>query len=96
MSRRRNESRHVIPGKPDDESLMSYLYPQATRIEAPEPPGGFRKSREPKAVRSRRRRRAAEAERLRLAGIFGIGAVVIAAAAVLVAVIVVVLVVQEH
>jgi hypothetical protein len=93
---RRRLSRRVIPGKPDDSSLMSYLYPQATRIEAPEPPGGFRPPREPKAVRSRRRRRAAEAERLHLGGVFGIGAVVIAAAAVLVAVMVVVLVVQEH
>ena len=69
---------------------------QADRIRAPEPPGGFRPPRKPSAVRSRRRQREAEAARLRLTRVFGIGSAIIGAAAVVVAILVIVLLVQQH
>jgi hypothetical protein len=96
MPRRQKLARRVIGGKPEDDGLMSYMSPQATRVQAPEPPGGFRSPRRPKALRSRRRQRAAEAEQLHLASIFSIGTVVIGAVAVFMVIMIAVLFVLEH
>ena len=80
----------------DDRPFGPMPHLQADRIRAPEPPGGFRPPHKSRAVRSRRRQREAEAARLRLTRVFGIGAAIIGAAAVFVAILVIVLLVQQH
>ncbi|HEX4656962.1 MAG TPA: hypothetical protein VH307_06230 [Streptosporangiaceae bacterium] len=83
---------------PDDDDTFWARMPhlQADPVRAPEPPGGFRRLRKPTAMRTRQRQREAEVTRLRLEGIFRVGAAIVGAAVVVVAILVIVLIVQEH
>jgi hypothetical protein len=83
---------------PDDNDTFWARMPhlQADPVRASEPSGGFRRPRRLKAIRTGQRQLEAEVTRLRLEGIFRVGAVIVGAAVVVVAMLVIVLIVQEH
>jgi len=84
----------------DDDGLafLSWTRPKPVRI--PEPPGGFRRCRKPKAQRQRERRREHDrevrAERLHLAALSRLGAVIVGSAVIVVAVLVIALISAAH
>jgi hypothetical protein len=78
--------------------FLPWTFPK--KVRAPEPPGGFRRRRKPKAQRERERRREHQreirAERLHLAALSRVGAVITGSAVIVAAALIVALIVAAH